>query len=178
MVVNVQRNVVILIMDIILSGNKFKFKYLLLVFKMNRLLKLPKNINRKFSYSVSPPIIYTNHVPNYWGIASSFDCKNCNDNIKNKDKIQEYVYDLCKLIDMKRFGDCQVVHFGEDEKVAGYSMVQLIETSLISGHFANSTNAAYIDVFSCKPYDTLKVLDFTQKFFGSKNASMNVVYRV
>ena len=67
---------------------------------------------------------------------------------------------------MKRFGEPQVVHFGEDERVAGYSMVQLIETSLISAHFANQTNATYLDVFSCKPYDPELVADFAQNFFG------------
>ena len=67
---------------------------------------------------------------------------------------------------MKRFGDTIVVDFGEDERVAGFSMVQLIETSLISAHFANKTNTAYLDVFSCKPYDPSVVKKFALKFFG------------
>jgi hypothetical protein len=61
-------------------------------------------------------------------------------------------------------GDC--IEFGEDERVAGFSMVQLIETSLISAHFANLTNATYLDVFSCKPYDPELVADFAKNFFG------------
>jgi hypothetical protein len=67
-----------------------------------------------------------------------------------------------------RYMDTLVVHFGEDEKVAGFSMVQLIETSLISAHFANLTNTTYLDVFSCKPYDPGVVAEFAQKFFGGK----------
>ena len=78
---------------------------------------------------------------------------------------------------MKRFGDTQVVHFGEDERVSGYSMVQLIETSLISAHFANQTNTAYIDVFSCKPYDPQIVQDFAQTFFGGSRSLLNVTLR-
>jgi S-adenosylmethionine/arginine decarboxylase-like enzyme len=78
---------------------------------------------------------------------------------------------------MKRFGDTKVVHFGEDEKVAGYSMVQLIETSLISGHFTNSTNNAYIDIFSCKYYNPLAVEEFTKKFFEAKEAKMHYILR-
>jgi hypothetical protein len=68
---------------------------------------------------------------------------------------------------MRRFGETQVIHFGEDERVAGFSMVQLIETSLISGHFANLTNAVYLDVFSCKLYDPQTVQDFAMEFFGA-----------
>lgn len=109
-----------------------------------------------------------------WGISCSVDVKNCDPAIiRDAAQIKEFVIQLCDLIEMKRFGDCQVVHFGEDEKVAGYSMVQLIETSLISGHFANNTNAAYIDVFSCKAYDPAVVAAFTQKYF--KGESVRVV---
>ena len=69
------------------------------------------------------------------------------------------------------------VHFGEDERVAGYSMVQLIETSLISAHFANLTNTVYLDVFSCKEYDTEAVRNFSQNFFGGKRSNLNVTLR-
>jgi S-adenosylmethionine/arginine decarboxylase-like enzyme len=78
---------------------------------------------------------------------------------------------------MKRFGETQVVHFGEDEKVAGYSMVQLIETSLISAHFANQSNATYLDVFSCKAYDPEVVREFSQNYFDGKSSRINVTYR-
>ncbi|GAB4333425.1 MAG: hypothetical protein Kow0089_02090 [Desulfobulbaceae bacterium] len=114
-----------------------------------------------------------------WGIASSIDIYNCNpETIRDADAIRRYVVELCELIEMKRFGDTQVVHFGEDEKVAGYSMVQLIETSLISGHFANQSNAAYIDVFSCKPYLPEVVKDFSERFFGGSHSVLNVSLRL
>jgi len=78
---------------------------------------------------------------------------------------------------MKRFGDTQVVNFGEDERVAGYSMVQLIETSLISAHFANLTNTVYLDVFSCKPYDPETVKRFSQEYFSGNSSLMNITLR-
>ena len=85
--------------------------------------------------------------------------------------------ELCALIEMNRFGDTVVVHFGEDEKVAGYSMTQLIETSLISGHFANATNAIYIDIFSCKEYDPYEALEFTKKFFKGGDSKLHIALR-
>ena len=101
-----------------------------------------------------------------WGIASSFDIYNCDpETIRSAEKIQQFVVELCDLIEMKRFGETKIVNFGEDERVAGYSMVQLIETSLISAHFANMTNAVYLDVFSCKPYNPELVAEFSQTFF-------------
>ncbi len=113
-----------------------------------------------------------------WGIASSIDIYDCDpDKIRCADTIRQFVIDLCALIDMKRFGETQVVHFGEDERVAGFSMVQLIETSLISAHFANLSNATYLDVFSCKPYDPEVVRTFSQAYFGGTESILNVNLR-
>jgi len=105
-----------------------------------------------------------------WGIASSIDIYDCDPQlIRSAERIKQFVVELCDLIEMRRFGETVVVHFGEDERVAGYSMVQLIETSLISAHFANQTNTIYLDVFSCKPYDPAVVADFAQRFFGGSH---------
>ena len=113
-----------------------------------------------------------------WGVLTSLDLYNCNpDYIRDAERIKQYVIELCDLIEMRRFGECTVVHFGEDDRVAGYSMVQLIETSLISGHFANQSNAVYIDVFSCKPYDSEKVAEFTQRYFQGEYYTMHVAER-
>jgi S-adenosylmethionine/arginine decarboxylase-like enzyme len=117
-------------------------------------------------------------IENVWGIASSIDIYNCNPGtIRDADEIRRFVVELCEQIEMKRFGETQVVHFGEDERVAGFSMVQLIETSLISAHFANQTNTVYLDVFSCKPYNPEKVQVFARDFFGGTHSVLNVTMR-
>jgi S-adenosylmethionine/arginine decarboxylase-like enzyme len=85
--------------------------------------------------------------------------------------------ELCDLIEMKRFGETHVVHFGEDERVAGYSMLQLIETSCISAHFANETNTSYIDIFSCKEYDPEVASNFTKNFFKGGTMRLTVTNR-
>lgn len=116
---------------------------------------------------------------NAWGIASAIDIYDCNpDTIRDADAIRHFVVELCELIEMKHYGETQVVHFGEDEKVAGYSMVQLIETSLISAHFANLTNAVYLDVFSCKPYLPERVQEFAEQFFQGTHSHLNVSLRM
>jgi S-adenosylmethionine/arginine decarboxylase-like enzyme len=115
---------------------------------------------------------------NVWGIATAIDIYDCDpEAIRDAERIRLFVVELCDLIEMKRFGETKVVHFGEDEKVAGYSMVQLIETSLISAHFANLTNTTYLDVFSCKPYDPDVVADFARKSFGGSRVVTQVTFR-
>lgn len=113
-----------------------------------------------------------------WGLWTGIDIRSCDGElIRDRDHIHRYVEELCSLIEMTRYGDPIIIHFGEDAKVAGFSMTQLIETSLISGHFANLTNTSYIDVFSCKYYDPDIVANFSLEFFKGEEYNLNVVLR-
>ena len=113
-----------------------------------------------------------------WGILSSSDIYECDSEIiRNADSIRSFVYELCDLIKMKRFGECTIVNFGKDERVAGFSMTQLIETSLISGHFANSSNSAYLDIFSCRFYDPREVAEFALNYFKGSNYKLQLTLR-
>ncbi len=113
-----------------------------------------------------------------WGVITCVDLTNCNPAlVRSEEDIRTYVKELCELIDAKRFGETTIVHFGENERIAGYSMVQLIETSLISGHFVNAANNIYIDVFSCKAYDPAVVTAFTKAFFEAEKVNATVMMR-
>ena len=113
-----------------------------------------------------------------WGIQSSLDIHHCDPGlIRDADAIKEFVIQLCELIEMKRFGDPVIVHFGEDERVAGFSMTQLIETSLISAHFANQTNNVYLDIFSCKYYEPETAVQFAKNYFKGTDYNLNVILR-
>jgi S-adenosylmethionine decarboxylase len=113
-----------------------------------------------------------------WGLLSSIDLYNCDPKkIRSREVIEVFLIELCEKIGMKRYGDPIIVDFGEDEEVSGYSMTQLIETSLISGHFANKTNNIYLDVFSCKIYNPEVIAEFANKFFEAKNYNIKVLLR-
>lgn len=113
-----------------------------------------------------------------WGILTSVDLRGCDGAlIRNAEEVKLHVRELCDLIGMKRFGETVVVHFGEDPKVSGFSMTQLIETSLVSGHYANQTNNVYLDVFSCKYYNPVTVAEFSKKFFKAKDYTMTYTLR-
>lgn len=116
--------------------------------------------------------------PALWGLLTSIDIYDCDPaSIRDAETIKRFVVELCELIEMRRFGETLVVHFGEEERVAGYSMVQLIETSLISAHFANASNAVYLDVFSCKMYEPEVVVEFARKYFGGSHCVTNITPR-
>ena len=113
-----------------------------------------------------------------WGLLTSVDLRDCDPKkIRDGKHISQFSVDLCEFIDMKRFGEPIVVRFGDDPRVQGYSLAQLIETSLISGHFAEDTNRAFIDIFSCKEYPPKKAAEFCAKYFGSKHMEFAVNFR-
>ena len=68
---------------------------------------------------------------------------------------------------MKMYGETWIEKFAShDEKLFGITVLQAIETSSITAHFAENIGEIYLDVFSCAEYDPQKVLDFTIKFFN------------
>lgn len=114
----------------------------------------------------------------YWGISSSIDLYECDLALmQNADAIREFVRTLCERIKMRRYGETQVVFFGDDPRVTGFSMTQLIETSLISAHFADASCAIYLDVFSCALYEPEDAAKFAMEYFKAGRYNLNVIYR-
>lgn len=114
----------------------------------------------------------------YWGVSSSIDLYNCDLSLmQNAEAIKEFVKILCDRIKMRRYGETQVVFFGDEPRVQGFSMTQLIETSLISAHFADASRAIYLDVFSCAEYDPEDAAKFAMEYFGADDYKLNVTYR-
>ena len=114
----------------------------------------------------------------YWGVSSSIDLYECDlDLMQNAEAIREFVRILCDRIKMRRYGETQVVFFGDDPRVTGFSMTQLIETSLISAHFADATCAIYLDVFSCAPYEPKDAAELAKEYFKAARYNINVAYR-
>lgn len=72
--------------------------------------------------------------------------------ISSPRNIELFSSNLVKKIDMVPYGLPMIKYFGHGNK-AGLTLVQLIETSNITGHFCDETGDGYIDVFSCKNYD-------------------------
>ena len=101
----------------------------------------------------------------YWGYHLILDCSGCNHNdITDPNVIADFAKRLVEKIDMVAYGEPQVNKFGEGNK-AGYTLVQLIETSNICAHFVDELDQMYLDVFSCKPFEPSKVIDLTVETF-------------
>lgn len=97
-------------------------------------------------------------MSNCWGVSFHIDCRACDANIINdKEKLKNWVKRLVVDIDMKAYGEPQIVWFGEaGSNKEGFTVVQLIETSNIIAHCNSSDASMYLDVFTCKIIDNLE----------------------
>jgi len=112
-----------------------------------------------------------------WGKLAVIDLYGCNEKyIKDKSKIKEFVIKLCKVIDMKRFGSARIKRFGEG-RLGGYSVMQFIQTSSITIHFDEQENRAFIDIFSCKNFDSKVAEKFSKDFFKAEKSRKKILLR-
>jgi S-adenosylmethionine decarboxylase len=113
-----------------------------------------------------------------WGLSSCIDLYDCDLKLmQNAEAVREFVKILCERIKVRRYGETEVVFFGDDPRIQGFSMTQLIETSLISAHFADASRAIYLDVFSCASYDPEDVVRFAADYFKAGRYQLNVINR-
>ena len=103
---------------------------------------------------------------NVWGQHLILDMGGCNENITRKESLRAFVTELVEAIDMVAYGEPIIEHFAtHSQAAAGYSLVQLIETSAISAHFSEHNRDVYLDVFSCKSFDDDRVVQVVDKYF-------------
>jgi S-adenosylmethionine/arginine decarboxylase-like enzyme len=113
-----------------------------------------------------------------WGITNSINLYQCDsEKIRSKKYISIFAQKICEVISMKAYGDPIIVNFGEEERVAGYTLVQLIETSNITAHFVNMENAVYLDIFSCKEFSPEIAEEFAKDFFKAKSLESQTILR-
>ena len=112
-----------------------------------------------------------------WGKHLILDAAGCSPKmIGSAVVIKNFTNDLVKRIDMKAYGEPQIVMFGTGNK-KGYTLIQLIETSNIAGHFVEENNTMYLDVFSCKDFDAEIVKDLVHEYFDAQKFSSRVLLR-
>jgi S-adenosylmethionine/arginine decarboxylase-like enzyme len=112
-----------------------------------------------------------------WGKHLILDAAGCSPKmIGSSLVIKNFTKDLVKQIDMVAYGEPQIVMFGTGNK-KGYTLIQLIETSNIAGHFVEENNTMYLDVFSCKDFDAEVVKKLVHDYFHAQSFSSRVLLR-
>ena len=104
------------------------------------------------------------------------DCSGCS-MIDSKENIYNFIKDLVPQIDMVAHGEPIIEYLLPNDPKQGYSLMQLITTSNICGHFIELNGTAYFDIFSCKEFDVNLAKNIVQKYFSPKKIRMNFITR-
>ena len=120
-----------------------------------------------------------------YGFELLLDLHGCDVSKFNRSSLRKYFAKLCKAIDMKR---CEL-YFWDDVNVPvkekqtlphtkGTSAVQFILTSTVVVHTLDLLKAAYINIFSCKPYDRIVAEELTKEWFAAKECRSHFIERI
>ena len=114
-----------------------------------------------------------------YGLEMIIDLKGCDLSDLSRKKLRGFFVKLCNLIKMKRHGEPV---FWEDHSsiphLRGVSGFQFIETSNVVCHPLPMLKAVYINIFSCKEFNTKIALSFCKKYWRSTSAIHTVVTRI
>ena len=113
------------------------------------------------------------------------DLHYCNENKFTRKNIRKYFKVICELIDMERCKLCwwDDLYTLEGEKetephLVGTSAIQFIKTSNITIHTLDILQQAYINIFSCKDFDTQVAIKFSKEWFEGKIVNKKVIKRI
>jgi S-adenosylmethionine decarboxylase len=117
-------------------------------------------------------------MSSHWGYHLMLDCSGCDiPSISNRDNIYAFVKHLVERIDMTAHGEPVIEYLLPGDPKQGYSLMQLITTSNICGHFMELDGTAYFDVFSCKPFDVDTAKTVVTEYFRPGRIRVNFLTR-
>ena len=112
------------------------------------------------------------------------DLHSCDSSTFNRTSIRKFFKEMCDLIEMERcelyFWDDYEVPVEEQETephLKGTTAVQFITTSNIVIHTLDLLENVYINIFSCKDFETDAAAKFSADWFKGKIVSSQVIER-
>jgi S-adenosylmethionine/arginine decarboxylase-like enzyme len=123
--------------------------------------------------------------PSPYGYELILDMHGCDVSTFNRQSLEDYFVKVCDAIDMER---CDL-HFWDDVGVpeeerqtsphtTGTSAVQFILTSSIVIHTLELLEAAYINIFSCKSFDSDVAEKITKEWFVAEQCRVTFIERI
>jgi S-adenosylmethionine/arginine decarboxylase-like enzyme len=87
--------------------------------------------------------------------------------MQDRANVDAWIRQLVRDIDMEPIGEPRIEYTaGEFPDKAGFTVVQVIVTSSIVAHFVDALGQIYLDVFSCKKFDSQVVKDSVENHFS------------
>ena len=108
-----------------------------------------------------------------------------NTHLFNRTDLEKFMIQLCKILKMNR----EDLHFWDElytpeeekyteEHLVGTSAVQFITTSNITIHTLDIMKRVYLNIFSCKNFNSIKARKFCKNWFNGSIVNYKVINRL
>ena len=107
------------------------------------------------------------------------DLKNCNkQKLSDKELVRDLLLTLPSSIGMTRISEPQVFYYsGDIPEDHGVTGTVVLAESHCSVHTFQDKGYCFVDIFSCKPFDTDKALQSVKDVFEAKEYDSQVIIR-
>lgn len=120
-----------------------------------------------------------------YGYELILDFHGCDVGTFTRESIEKYMVTICDAIGMERedlhFWDYEGIpeeEIPKDTHLVGTTAVQFITTSNIVIHTLDLLKAVYVNIFSCKKYDTGLAEKITKEWFGATESKTHFIERI
>ena len=113
---------------------------------------------------------------NAWGFHLIIDMSGCDERMASEKYVKVFFDELIKELDMVPLTKIMTARVDQKGN-RGVSAVQMITTSSITFHGDDENMCIYLDIFSCKTYDRIKVVNTIVKYFKPKHMASQFLYR-
>jgi len=112
------------------------------------------------------------------------DIHNCDTSTFTRKSIKKYFKELCTLINMERCKLCWWDDYGvplEEQEtkphLKGTTAIQFIKTSNITVHTLDLMENVYLNIFSCKDFDSDIARKFSEQWFKGRIVNSHIIER-
>lgn len=110
------------------------------------------------------------------------DANECSGEIRNIEKIRDFIDDLCEIGQMQKKGDLIIEEFEENQfninnDLVGYSIVQIISLSNITIHINFISRTIYFDFFTCGKIKEGLIVALFKNYFNPKTIKKIIINR-
>lgn len=115
----------------------------------------------------------------YFGPHLTLDLGGCDlEPLVNFEKLYDLIKEFPEKIGMHRLSEPQILKCTDVwAKTPGVTGIVILAESHMSFHTFPDARTIFIDIFSCRNFDTEATAKFLIKFFGSKKPVINIVKR-
>ena len=107
------------------------------------------------------------------------DASKCDfEKLAGRQVVFDILNELPELLNMTKIMEPHIIEWVDKFATnPGYSGFVMIAESHISVHTFPDQDYVFIDIFSCRPFDTEAAIDYLVKAFGAKKVTTNIVKR-